>query len=261
VSALLTGEFWNAEQLRLFEEFQPMVTKAVLSGATAGANMLPPQLQAMVDWTVFNKSAIDFIHQYQLSSLAKITDHTRERIIDMMDKWIQSGTPLSTLKKQLRMPGLFDETRADRIAATEVTRAFAEGNQIMWESTGMVGGKKWQTSKDEMVCPVCRPFHNKVVDLSGKFTVTPLEIARSPAMRKLLSGKWTMARAMKRAASITKNLGGIHKNPPAHPHCRCWVLPVVSLSLVEERIGAIWDVVPSDRGAQLPFEFGVIFVP
>ena len=58
---------------------------------------------------------------------------------------------------------LFDRNRAKRIAETESTRLFAEGNRLAAEQDNTVGGLEWQTVRDELVClevdgqPGCGP--------------------------------------------------------------------------------------------------------
>jgi hypothetical protein len=78
------------------------------------------------------------------------------------------------------------------IAVTEVTRSYAEGNQIAWKESGVVEGKEWNTANDEIVarCPICWPLHGVVIPIGEEFD------------------------------------GGFD-GPPAHPRCRCWITPVV----------------------------------
>jgi SPP1 gp7 family putative phage head morphogenesis protein len=85
---------------------------------------------------------------------------------------------------------LFGDEQASIIAATEVTRAYAEGNLAAWRESGVTEGKEWITSVAELVCPQCGPLHGQVVPLDGQFE------------------------------------GGFD-GPPAHPRCRCDIAPVV----------------------------------
>ena len=99
------------------------------------------------------------------------------------------------LKKRL-IP-LFGEKRADLIASTEVTRAYAEGNLTAWKETGFTEGKEWVTANDELVCPLCGPLDGEVVPINGDFS------------------------------------DGTHA-PPRHPRCRCGVSPVPILDMEDE---------------------------
>jgi SPP1 gp7 family putative phage head morphogenesis protein len=61
----------------------------------------------------------------------------------------------------------------------------------VYDKSGVVE-LRWVTSKDERVCPICKPLNNKVINVRGNFT----------------SGGETL------------------KYPPAHINCRCFVEPV-----------------------------------
>ncbi len=83
----------------------------------------------------------------------------------------------------------FGKKRADLIATTEVTRAYFEANEQAYRATGQVEQMEWRTAVDERVCPICGPRHGK---------------------RTNLGGDWDGVRI------------------PAHPRCRCWIVPVVA---------------------------------
>jgi SPP1 gp7 family putative phage head morphogenesis protein len=121
-----------------------------------------------------------------------ITDTSRRFVTQAIADWIQSGQPLDKLVEVLRP--MYGPVRAEMIAATEVTRAYAEGNQVAWQESGVVAGMRWQSSRDELVCPICGPLHGQEVPLGSKF--------QHPE-------------------------SGQEYFPPAHVRCRCWIAPVV----------------------------------
>ena len=82
----------------------------------------------------------------------------------------------------------FGRQRARMIAQTETTRAYAEANTAAYRRSGVVSKVEWRTARDEAVCPVCGPLHGTQAALGGTF-------------------------------------GGY--SPPAHPRCRCWIVPMV----------------------------------
>ena len=106
-----------------------------------------------------------------------------------MARHVADGESLAQLVRRIAGLHTFSEDRARMIAVTEVTRAFAEGNMAAWRESGVIERRRWNTNNDELVCPICGPRHNMVVDMGASFD-------------------------------------GID-NPPAHPRCRCWVTPVV----------------------------------
>ena len=110
-----------------------------------------------------------------------------------VEEWVSNGLPLRVLTENLQRT-VFGAERAKLIATTEVTRAYAEGNRAAWRASGVIERMRWQTSVDEMVCPVCRPLAGRVVEV---------------------------------AADGFPSDSGV-SFPPAHPRCRCWVTPVVT---------------------------------
>jgi SPP1 gp7 family putative phage head morphogenesis protein len=112
-----------------------------------------------------------------------------------LDEGITAGEPLSRLTE--RVNAIFnDPRRAAAIAATESTRAYAEGTTQVWQAAG-VPEREWRTAVDERVCPVCGALHQKRAKLG-----TPFEV-------------------------VVKGKRVVVDNPPAHPNCRCVVFPVV----------------------------------
>jgi len=80
---------------------------------------------------------------------------------------------------------IFGEARAQRIAVTEVTRAYVEGSRIAADEViaqGIQMIEIWHTDNDDLVCELCGP-------LDGE----PIGIAWDRGM-----------------------------GPPLHPNCRCW---------------------------------------
>jgi SPP1 gp7 family putative phage head morphogenesis protein len=108
--------------------------------------------------------------------------------------WILNGQPLSELTKTLRNT-TFGKRRAAAIAATEVTRAFAKGNNLAWKRAGIIKKQRWQTAFDELVCPQCGPLSGTIVSIDESF----------------YTGE----------NSTFEN--GL---PPRHSRCRCWITPV-----------------------------------
>jgi hypothetical protein len=123
----------------------------------------------------------------------------------------------------MRLQPIFGATRAEAIAATEVTRVVAAGNETLWQSTGVVSGKRWMTARDERVCPICGPLHGRLTELNRGFEFTPDDLANNEELRKALRG----------ATAITI------LRPPAHVRCRCWEQPFVSEELLRRELDRI----------------------
>lgn len=145
--------FWDDAETQLVDDLTELLLDTYLDGIDGGANAMPNNLRSLVNFDVVNKSALDFAKQYRYKWIKEITDTTREQVQQAISDWIQSGASLPALDKTLEP--IFGADRADMIAATEVTRVFAQANMDLWESTGMVSSATWMTSKDESVCPEC----------------------------------------------------------------------------------------------------------
>lgn len=166
----------------------PALTSAAVASATLGVATVAADFVAIgVDWTLVNRDAVAYARR-SIAGLVKDIDlTTRQAIRTKVADWIESGRPLSALEKSLETT--FGAARASNIAATEVTRAYAEANKLAWKRAG-VTTIEWRSSNDRRVCPICAPLNGKRARLhNGEF-------------------------------------GGGIPNPPAHPRCRCWLVAV-----------------------------------
>jgi len=201
----LEYEFWSEEERKAWDVMAPVFLEVWFSGAVNGHAALPKNLRVFVSWDVVNEAAIEYLRNYRMGMWAKVTDTTRKRSQKIIEDWVRQGEPLPVLEKKLEP--LFGKARAERIAVTEVTRAYAEGNQQAWRATGLVTANKWQTGRDDIVCPFCRPLHNVIVPLGEGFT--PDGPGLGPT------------------------------SPPLHVGCRCYLLPVTDTKALGDQIDRI----------------------
>lgn len=233
----IQAEFWALESQYFWEEMHNLIFDTMLQSMNNALPLMPAAIRPFVDWELANQAALDFIRDYRLI-LNGVTETTARQTIETINRWIRNGDPLKILVNELEP--LYGRTRAQLIASTEVTRVYAAGNMAMWQSTGLVGGKKWQTARDERVCPICGPLHNQIVSIDEDFSLSPEQVATSPQMRAILGERYNEGLALQRAAkALAPFVNGNQQHPPAHPRCRCWLLPFVSLPMLEDRIGGI----------------------
>jgi hypothetical protein len=149
-----------------------------------------------MDWSLVNADAVTWARNYAGELIDLIDDGTMTALRDSIASWAESGAPLPDLITQLEP--LFGEERAKTIATTEVTRSFAEANRQAYQASGVVEKMEWQTAGDELAaqCPICGPLHEVQRDLDEPF------------------GDDVFGETM--------------YSPPAHPNCRCAILPVIS---------------------------------
>ena len=175
-------EFWTEEQQALIRALRPEIERMVVAGAQTTFDLLPLQF----DWALAAQDAIGFAQTYTFELVTGL-DRTSQRTLQRkVADYIENPTTIGELRKSL-IP-TFGKTRANTIAVTEVTRAYAEGEQIaaaQAEAEGLKLTPIWNTSEDELVCPLCGP-------LNGKPKVVWAQLVPGTT--------W----------------------PPQHPRCRCW---------------------------------------
>ena len=193
--------FWDDEAEALWDALFEVFFDDFTDGMVGGVGILPQNVQALVDWDWLNQHAMDIARKYKYGLIKGITDTTMHQVQDAMQQWILSGERLDALSAMLEP--LFGAMRAERIAATEVTRIYADGNTAAWEASGVVGARKWMTAQDDLVCPICGELDGEVRAMGEDFTQ---EIP----------------------------------NPPAHVNCRCWIQPVVDEESVGRKLDEVF---------------------
>lgn len=179
----------------LLDLVQDLAAQTALAGTSAGADALLAlgATTISLDYELLNEAALIYARQYSFPLVSMLIETGKLTLQNEFSDWITSGQPLQSLIDNLAP--MFGQVRAEMIAATEVTRIYAESNQIAWRSSGVVESKRWQTAVDELVCPICRPLHRDTAPLNGSFS---------------------------------SEYGAI-ESPPAHPRCRCWIQPVIKI--------------------------------
>ncbi len=180
-------------------------------GVKRAANIDP----GAVDWTAANVDAAEWATVYGYELIRGITATTRAAVVNEVRYFIDNSITVNQLRDRLMAGAMFNRVRAEMIAVTETTRAYAEGNTAAWEKSGLVEGREWQTANDELVCPICGPLHGTIAKMNEWFR-------------------------------------GMYRNPPAHPRCRCVVLPVVTGDT--EEFSGMWrfDQVQRDQWSGVP---------
>jgi len=184
----LPDDFWMDEAEMLIEILFPLFVKAGKRAARNGISQLEEQVGAQigVDWTLVNEAVVAWAETYSAQVAAQFTTTSMNAFLAAFPDWAASGAPLQDLIDQLEP--FYGEVRAEMVAVSEVTRAFAEGNVLGWGETGLVSGFDVMTAEDELVCDICKAY-----------------VEDSPFP-----------------------LDDVIDRPPYHVRCRCWLRPVVS---------------------------------
>jgi SPP1 gp7 family putative phage head morphogenesis protein len=143
--------------------------------------------QPIIDYTLTNAEAAKWARDYVYNLVRDINETTQKALQKAIGLFVE--TPGMILRDIMNLLP-FDEARAAKIAITETTRVYAQGNQMAGEALkreypDLRVIKTWFTNNDDRVCEICGPLEGKVVDIDSDF-----------------------------ADNVN--------NPPAHVNCRCW---------------------------------------
>jgi hypothetical protein len=181
-------------------ELMAMLQKATKKGIALFGKLSNIQ----IDWTLTNNRAWEWAKKYTYDLVDMIEDTTRKVLQSVIPQFIE--TPGMTIGNVMNMLP-FDEERAQSIAVTEITRAYATANQLAGEDLKKEFPdvrviKIWYTNNDDRVCDICAPLDGMEVDIDEFFTTED-----------------------------DKSLG---IDPPAHVNCRCWTDTTTALAELGE---------------------------
>jgi len=177
--AKLTREFWDTEAGAMLADLRPEIERMALDSVAAAGTTVP----IVWDEAVIAREAADWAGRYTYELIRDLTGNTQRLVTDQVGRFVQTpGMTIGQLRQALT--SAFGQSRAQAIAVTETTRAYAEGNKLVQAElrrAGLEMVQHWQTSGSD-VCDLCRPLDGKPED------------------------EW----------------GSHGDGPPAHPRCRCW---------------------------------------
>ena len=195
----IPAEFWREEAKRLLAVILLFVNEGANGGAQQ-AQRIAEGVGIGIDWTMAFTEAADWAREHATELVTQVTGTTKERIRSLVANWIEApDMTLPDLWRQLQKDHAFSRYRAELIAQTETTNAYAEGEmdgaRAMEESGLLQYEKEWQTvavfgTGPGTVCPICEPLHGVTVDGADGYFDTAV---------------------------------GPLKGPAAHPGCRCWI--------------------------------------
>lgn len=182
------------------EAIRPVVIRSLQQmaevGVEAGAEAFTAAVNIGLDWTLANTDAANWARQYGGKLIKGLDDTTKARVGAEVGAWAEARENYRDLVKRIRTV-VDDQRRAELIAQTEPTNAYAAGNMAAWKEAenelGLSIVKVWNTANDDWTCAICRPLNQQERPLDELFD------------------------------------GGIER-PAAHPRCRCWLTSEVILN-------------------------------
>ena len=175
-------EFWTESQLELVQTLMPFSEMVYLEAAARMLETVP----IGVDWALVNQAAADWARSYSTLLAGQINATSRGTIAstirNSVASFFEEGLTMGELEARLaadpnlaklftkdvkdRLGRIYGPNRASLIAQTEVTRAAVEGERSVVQELAREGiGMKpiFNTSNDELVCPICSPRNQKEI--------------------------------------------------------------------------------------------------
>ena len=143
-----------------------------------------------VEWDLENPFVQDVLDALA-DEVKGVAETTKDEIRALVGRQAAEGWTIDQLAAELEQSGVTrSAARAAIIARTETTRAYSLGSIAAFQVSGVVDRLEWLTAQDEKTCPECAALDGQVAAMGQSFD------------------------------------GGV-MFPPAHPNCRCAILPVL----------------------------------
>jgi hypothetical protein len=142
-----------------FDLFRKPIEDAVNALLAAGARNILAELDVSLSFSLDNPRALTYIEQHGADLTAKINDETRSQIKTVLRQAVDEGWSYNQTAQQIigryddmavGVPGQFT-SRAERIAVTECSEAYEEGNWIPIQDLaagGVQTEKKWDVAPE-----------------------------------------------------------------------------------------------------------------
>ena len=200
-----------ADDTLLYDALQRTLVVAADLGVTVGIRQLD-NVGIGFDWTLANADAREWARENAGVLIKDINATTSRSVRNALANWIDNSEDFGELVSE--MERIFGYDRAELIASTEATRAYAEGSRLSYYYSGVVETIQWMTANDERVCPICAPL--------GGLNYG----AESNARTSVENPSFTHPGGL---GPAERHTGKNYRLPPSHPRCRCWIAAVIDV--------------------------------
>ena len=148
---VLVNPDWDRERDLLIDELEPVLLEIALREARREAR----KWEARRSDPLFDK-VVSWAKSYAFELVTNINVETRKGIAAAIEEFATTPETMGELRE--KVASLFSPERANRIAVTEVTRAYTEGGRIEADElreTGLQLIDIWRTENDSLVCEDC----------------------------------------------------------------------------------------------------------
>jgi SPP1 gp7 family putative phage head morphogenesis protein len=174
--------------------------------------VLPDEQLATLFNAPIHRDALQRLYTRNFSELEGITEAMNQQISrELADGFSRGLNPTAMARNLTDRIDKVGKHRATLLGRTETIRAHSTATLNRFEEAGVdtvTVRAEWTTAGDRRVCPICQTLEGRTMTV---------EEARSDTFTYQASGD--------EAASLS---GTYPVQPPAHPQCRCSLLPVVS---------------------------------
>ncbi len=156
---LTDEEFWAKMTREMAGKLASVAARTVLRGAASAQSV-----GVIVDFDAVHQQALDIARNTSSRWWGTMVETTREGLRRTLINYVEMGLGKRGLPDLIEnLERWFEPARAKRIAVTETTRLFAEGNKLAGDMDDAIGGYRWQTGRAEhQVCAVCWPRNGKI---------------------------------------------------------------------------------------------------
>jgi len=156
VDIFTSDEFWAGFRSRLI----PIGMSSARQGATEAAQF-NLDLGLAVDMDLVNEEVLGFSRRYATTWIDALEESTRNQMRGAITAWQETGLGNQGFPDLVKaLEPSFGPARAKRVATTEITRVFDEGNLIAHNQAG-IAFEEWQTARDVLVDDVCRELDDQ----------------------------------------------------------------------------------------------------
>jgi SPP1 gp7 family putative phage head morphogenesis protein len=146
-------EGWATRLERGRAKFRDVLERVLIDSSDLGVTVAIDQLGSIgFDYTLASAHAREAASRYSYELVGGITDNTRRALQEAVSRYTQNGEPLQSLIDDVRP--MFGERRANMIAVTETTRAYANGAQASYQEAG-VRMMEIMVTNDDITCQIC----------------------------------------------------------------------------------------------------------
>jgi HK97 family phage portal protein len=163
-------------------EIAEALTSAILPTITSAATnevlRLGQEIGVQFDHAVVNAGAVAWAKGYTFDLVKGLTETTQTVLRGVISQF--TATPGMTIGElRALVEPAFGPVRAQMIATTETTRAYAEATkqyQTRLKEHGVEMQRVWRTSGDEHTCPTCGPMNGKAEPEWGDTDAPPRHV-------------------------------------------------------------------------------------